>query len=274
MIELPEAMARAQELKTHLAGKTVARVLPPSVPHKFCWFNGDVEQYQPLLAGQTVQEAVGFGIFVEIRFTAGRCLCFNDGVNVRLWPSMEAAPAKYQLLLAFTDGAVLTLTVAMYGGIICHQQDYDNEYYQSSQQKPSPLSDEFNSSYFDQLLADVKANTSAKAFLATKQRIPGLGNGVLQDILLLARVHPKRPVGSLSPLERKRLFQCVTGVLAQMTVRGGRDTEKDLFGQPGGYRTQLSKNTLAQGCPQCGGELVKETYLGGTVYYCPHCQKN
>ncbi|MBP9543957.1 MAG: hypothetical protein KBE58_02820, partial [Alistipes sp.] len=22
----------------------------------------------------------------------------------------------------------------------------------------------------------------------------------------------------------------------------------------------------------CGGALVKEAYLGGAVYYCPHCQ--
>ena len=31
------------------------------------------------------------------------------------------------------------------------------------------------------LLDSAKPNLSAKAFLATKQRIPGLGNGVLQD---------------------------------------------------------------------------------------------
>ena len=35
----------------------------------------------------------------------------------------------------------------------------------------------------------------------------------------------------------------------------------------------MSKNTLASGCTACGGEIVKETYLGGAVYYCPSCQK-
>lgn|GEM_PF-2077218 len=34
-------------------------------------------------------------------------------------------------------------------------------------------------------------NPCPKAFLATEQRIPGLGNGVLQDILWTARIHPK-----------------------------------------------------------------------------------
>jgi formamidopyrimidine-DNA glycosylase len=58
-----------------------------------------------------------------------------------------------------------------------------------------------------------------------------------------------------------------------MTEHGGRDTEKDLFGHPGGYRVKLSKNTLDSGCPECGGQLVKEAYLGGAVYYCPSCQR-
>ncbi len=55
---------------------------------------------------------------------------------------------------------------------------------------------------------------------------------------------------------------------------GGRDTEKDLFGQAGGYRTLLCANTLLEGCPQCGSELRKEAYMGGSIYFCPQCQSN
>ena len=57
-----------------------------------------------------------------------------------------------------------------------------------------------------------------------------------------------------------------------MTSMGGRDTENDLFGQLGGYKTILSKNTLKNPCPNCGNAIVKEAYLGGAVYYCPVCQ--
>ena len=52
----------------------------------------------------------------------------------------------------------------------------------------------------------------------------------------------------------------------------GRDTEKDLFARPGGYTTILSKKTLWTPCPRCGYELRKGAYLGGTIYYCEHCQ--
>ncbi len=41
MIEFPEAINLSKQLNQNVAGKTVVRVLPPSKPHKFCWFNGD-----------------------------------------------------------------------------------------------------------------------------------------------------------------------------------------------------------------------------------------
>lgn len=148
----------------------------------------------------------------------------------------------------------------------------DNPYYLGALSKPSPLGDGFDAAYFDRLVAGAKPNLSAKAFLATQQRIPGLGNGVLQDILFNARIHPKRKMATLGERELDALFGAVKSTLAEMTAVGGRDTEKDLFGNSGGYKVVLSKNTYADPCPVCGGALVKEAYLGGAVYYCPHCQ--
>jgi len=71
----------------------------------------------------------------------------------------------------------------MYGGIIAFRKNFDNPYYLGALSKPSPLDDAFDEACFGRLLSDAKSNLSAKAFLATEQRIPGLGNGVLQDIL-------------------------------------------------------------------------------------------
>lgn len=272
MIELPEAIHLAEQLKETVGGKTAAMVYPPSSPHKFCWFNREPEAFQALLAGHVVTDAAGFGIFSEMLFDGGVRLCFNDGVNPRYIRAGEARPKKYQLLLEFTDGSAIAFTVAMYGGISCHFGDYDNEYYRKSAESISPLTEEFDEGYFKGLLASVKPSLSAKAFLATEQRIPGLGNGCLQDILFQAGIYPKRKVSSLSNCEQHALFNCVKTVLQTMTEQGGRDTEKDLFGNPGGYQTLMSKNTAASGCPVCGGKIVKETYLGGAVYSCPSCQ--
>ncbi len=62
------------------------------------------------------------------------------------------------------------------------------------------------------------------------------------------------------------------GAHSAMVARGGRATERDLFGSLGGYQIILSKNTVGQPCPGCGAEIKKEAYLGGAVYFCPVCQ--
>ncbi len=95
---------------------------------------------------------------------------------------------------------------------------------------------------------------------------------MLQDILFEARIHPKRKVETLKEEEWNGLYQAVISVLREMTEQGGRDTEKDLFGNPGRYVTKMSKNACAAGCPVCGGAVTKEAYLGGSVYYCSTCQ--
>lgn len=272
MIELPEGIVLAGQCRAALSGKTVKEVLPPSAPHKFCWFRGDPADYHAALAERTVEGAESFGIYVELSFSGGVRLCVNDGVNLRLLAPGKPAPARYQLLIRFTDASALVFTVAMYGGIICHRGDYDNEYYRKSRQSLSPLDPAYGRACFERIFEGEKPGLSAKALLASGQRIPGLGNGVLQDILWTAGVHPKRGIGTLGEPEHAALFAAVRTVLAEMAAQGGRETERDLFGNPGGYRGTLSKNTLGSGCPRCGGPIVKEIYLGGAVYFCPVCQ--
>lgn len=114
---------------------------------------------------------------------------------------------------------------------------------------------------------------SVKAFLATEQRIPGLGNGVLQDILYNARLHPKRKMKDLHKEEIDKLFHAIKTTLLKMIEQGGRDTETDLFGNKGGYITKMSKNTVDKPCPSCNEPIQKENYLGGSIYFCSQCQK-
>lgn len=270
MLELPETTTIARQLSDSVIGKRIRRVLPPTKAHKFCWYAGEPVDYNAKMSGGTVQSAEGFGIYVEITLDNGSRLCFNDGVNARLM-AFTTAPKNYQLLIEFDDEAVLVFTVAMYGGIILHDGTYDDVYYRKSKTAVSPLSGKFEP-YYRKLLAESKPTLSAKAFLVAEQRFPGIGNGVLQDILFAAGIHPKRKIRSFDEADRDRLLCGIVSVLHDMTEHGGRDTEKDLFGHPGGYHTRLSKSTLTSGCPRCNGPLIKETYLGGAVYYCPSCQ--
>ncbi len=270
MLEYPEILTVAEQLRNEIAGSVASRVLPPTKAHKFCWFNGDPAGYDGAVKGCEVVTAEGFGIFAEIAFDNGYRLCFNDGVNIRLMPALKV-PRDYQLLIEFEGGRALVFTVKMYGGIILHNGNYDNEYYLKSRQAVSPFSDQFKVRFY-RLLDESRPGLSMKAFLATEQRFPGIGNGVLQDILFESGIHPKRKIKTLTDLERDNLLRCIIDVLHDMIIHGGRDTEKDIYGRKGGYKVCMSRNTLTLGCPKCGGQITKEAYLGGSIYYCPSCQ--
>ncbi|HEY9122367.1 MAG TPA: hypothetical protein VIM80_05165, partial [Brevefilum sp.] len=181
----------------------------------------------------------------------------------------------HQLLLEFDDGTSLSTTIAMYGGIQCWGEgdDFDNPYYNIAKEKTSPLTDEFDEPYFQKLInPEAVLKLSLKAALATEQRIPGLGNGCLQDILWQAKLNPRRKTNTLSGDETHKLFITLKHTLAEMAHAGGRSTEKDLFGLPGSYQVVMSAANKDKPCPVCGSLIKKESYLGGSIYTCPQCQ--
>ncbi|MBN1190294.1 MAG: hypothetical protein JXA46_11120 [Dehalococcoidales bacterium] len=274
MLELPEAVNMAGQLNATISGKCIAAVTAGYTPHKLAWYYGERSEYARILNGGTVGKAAATGGLVEIEVGEARIL-MGEGANIRFHAAGEARPAKHQLLIEFEDGSALSASVQMYGGIGGFLKGtLDNPYYLVAGEKPSPLSPQFDESYFEGIIALPEApKLSLKALLATEQRIPGLGNGVLQDILFNARLHPKKKAAPLSEEEKQALFQAVKTTLARMAEQGGRDTESDLFGRCGGYRTILSKNTVNKPCPVCGATIRKEAYMGGTVYYCEKCQK-
>lgn len=272
MIELPEAVTLSRQVAKALAGRAVTSIHGATHLHKFTFFNASISEYEVALSGQTVISAEGKGIFVNILLENGMSLAINDGINMRYHKPGAVIPSKYQMLITFDDGSFVVFTTSMYGTINLFRQSLDNKYWQKSMGSISPLSADFGDTYFAELMARESKSISVKGLLATEQRIPGLGNGVLQDILFNALIHPKRKISTLKEAEKERLFLSVKSTLMLMTEKGGRDTEPNFFGERGGYTTILSKNTYGNPCPRCGGAIVKETYMGGTAYYCSSCQ--
>ncbi|MBB4035145.1 formamidopyrimidine-DNA glycosylase [Dysgonomonas hofstadii] len=274
MIEIPESTVISRQAENILIGKRISNVLQATSPHKFAWYNGDPLLYKDLLVGREIELVRGHGSFVDIILDEDVKISIGDGTNLKYYPAFEKYPVKHQLLIVFDDNSFLAFTVAMYGAIFAYKGELDNFYHRNSLESISPLAEEFDRVYFGNIFKSVKKDMSIKALLATEQRIPGLGNGVLQDILFKAGIHPKRKISTLSDLQRDDLFHCLKVTLQSMTEKGGRNTEKDFYGNWGRYKTLLSKNTYKDPCPNCGGEIKKEAYLGGSVYYCIDCQKD
>ena len=272
MIELPEAISLAKQINDTLVGQTITGVFNSNSPHKFTFFYEDPLKYPQLLTGRKINLATGCKMFVDINLDSGTTISISEGVNLKYGNIKSQIPAKYQFLLTFDNDAFLVFTVAMYGGIAAYKDNFDNKYHKLSAESVSPLSDAFDDVYFNSLIDSQKQNLSLKAFLATEQRIPGVGNGVIQDILFNASLNPRKKLCDLNGQQKQNLFNSLKSTLTAMTKEGGRDTETDLFGNKGGYKSVLSKNTYKNPCPRCGSKIIKEGYLGGTVYYCLDCQ--
>ena len=273
MLEIPEAAVLAEQCRKILTGKTIQRAEAAHSPHGFAFYSGDPALYGAMLEGKTFRNAVAHG--GRVALLAGDLeLSIGDGVNLRYLSPGEKRPEKHQLLVECTDGSALYATIQIAGGISCMPEGMDDNFYSAvAREKPSPLTDAFDESYFTAMVAEATPSLSAKAFLATGQRIPGLGNGCLQDILWRAKIHPKRKIVTLSKAETETLFTTVKTVLAEMRDLGGRDTEKDLFAKPGGYITVMSKKNEGMICSACGGGVRRMAYLGGNVYVCETCQR-
>ena len=272
MLEIPEAQTVAQQLRKAIGDKIVSKVIAADSPHGFAFYNEPPEKYAEMLQGKSIDNASAIAGQVELSLGTVRLL-FNDGIGLKYCETGTKPPKKHQFYMEFTDGSYICCTVRMYGGMCVFEEGtYANPYYLVALEKPSPLGDDFSPAHFQGIVSAAKPSLSIKALLATEQRIPGLGNGCLHDILFNARMNPMSKVSSLSKADTERLYESLRETLGKMTRLGGRDTEKDIFGNPGGYKTILSSKTLPFPCPSCGGAISRRAFLGGNVYYCPDCQ--
>ena len=180
MLEIPEAIVVSEQLNRTIKGKRIKEVSAAASPHKFAWYYGEPSEYNAFLQGRTLGTAHAYGGRVEIE-AEGAVLHFGDGAILRYYEGGESLPSKHQLLITFDDGGSLVGTVAMYGGLWAFPAGAmdDNFYYISAKEAVPPLSADFDYEYFLALFNEKSLKMSAKAFLATEQRIPGLGNGVL-----------------------------------------------------------------------------------------------
>lgn len=272
MLEIPEAQVIAGQLQQTITGRIIQSVEVNRSPHKFAFFHGDPAAYNGMLAGKRVDAAAALAGQIELSVENIKVV-FSDGVNVRFYSPGEVLPEKHQLKIGFTDGSNIVCSIQMYGGLWAFLAgENDNPYYLVAREKPNPLTVEFDQAYFWAIVDGVKPSLNVKALLATEQRIPGLGNGVLQDILFNARINPKSKVSTLADSDQLALFSSIRSTLQDMTAKGGRDTERDLFGNSGGYATIMSNKNLGAPCPRCGTKIVRQAFMGGNVYFCPSCQ--
>ena len=275
MFELPEIVVLAGQINRTLQGKVIRSGQLGNSPHKFVWYNRGPEEFEKLTRGKRVGKAFAKGRWLFIPLEPSYLLLFGEfGGKLLYHPEGSPVPNKYHLYLQFEDGSFLTAMTQMWGAMELYErgQEVEREYIKGM--RPTPIEAGFTFEYFSSLLDEPKGGSSrsAKALLTQEQLIPGLGNAIAQDILFRARIHPRHSIGELNLDHRQALYRAIVDTVHEVIEKGGRNDEVDLYGRPGGYVRLMDSKAVDRPCPECGGDIEKIQYLGGSCYLCPNCQ--
>jgi len=275
MIEYPEAVTIARQMREQLSEKPIVSVAIADDHPKFMFLNDDMSAYQARLPGRTIVDVTARGKWIFARLDSGDLFLLGEMFGKILLVAPGARlPNKAHAIVAFESGETLVVTIQAWGGFqVLAPDELGNHLYTGKQGIPI-LSDDFTPSRFSEILDESGewSRKPIKAFLVHEGNVAGIGNGMLQDVLFRAQLSPKRKVPGITQQERARLHGALVETMQLAIAAGGRDTEKDLFGAPGGYIPLMDRRTEGTPCIACGTTIEKISYLGGSCYICPSCQ--
>jgi formamidopyrimidine-DNA glycosylase len=264
MPELPEITVLARQMKTELVGKTFANV---EVLQPKC-LNVSKEAFVEALTGARLLDVTHCGKWLFVETTQGWLLLSLGMGGEILFTTRDTLPEKYRLIFDFYDGTCLAVNFWWFG--YAHFAAELADHSPTAQLGPDALS--LSLDQFRELLQGRRG--AIKSFLLDQRRIAGLGNVYVQDPLFKARIHPLRPINTLSDDETIALWRAIQETLQESIDLGGSAWERDLHGEKGrwdgsyflvGYRE-------GQPCPTCGTTVVKIKTGSTSSFICPGCQ--
>jgi formamidopyrimidine-DNA glycosylase len=267
MPELPEITVLADQMKAALVGKTFAAI---EVLQAKC-LNVAPEAFVAALNGARLLDVIPRGKWVLVRTSQGwLLLCLGMGGEILL-VTRDTLPEKRRLIFDFDDSTCLAVNFWWFG--YAHYAPDPAKHTMVGKLGPHALD-----LSLDEFRALLKGRRGAiKPFLLDQHRIAGIGNVYIQDSLFRAKIHPLRPIASLSDDEVAGLWQAIRGVLQESIAAGGLAFELDMYGQKGRWWDSSFLTTFRDGkpgkpCPVCGS-ATETIRVGNTAsYICPHCQ--
>lgn len=129
------------------------------------------------------------------------------------------------------------------------------------------LSSEFTPELFETLIKGRRHQ--ARVFIMDQSALSAIGNAYADEILFDARIHPKTPCSSLSPEQRRALYQSIRSVMAW----GIAEVQKAAQPIEVKVRDHVKvRNRKDEPCPVCGTKIRRAGVLGYDSFFCPHCQ--
>lgn len=275
MPELPEATVIAGQLHDELRGATVASV---EVRQPKC-LNLPPDRFISVLTGASLGGARARGKWILLETDRAYRLALNLGMGgeILLRGPDDPLPAKLAVRFGLADARQIAISFWWFGYVhlavdLPTTVLAGNEAHPVDRLGPTPL--ELDLAGFRAVLA-ASPRAALKTVLLDQKRISGIGNVTVQDPLWMARLHPLRKAGSLSPAESAGLFDALCERLQAAIVRGGSRHEQDLYGNYGGWGLDdyFVGYRTGERCPRCGKAIAKVKTGATSSYICPDCQQ-
>jgi formamidopyrimidine-DNA glycosylase len=275
-IELPEAIILARQMNEVLIGKKVSSydIIEYERLQRVGFINKNIKDFDRLI-GQNIKNIISRGNVIVIKLSneVNILLGMEYGGTARFHDQETSIPKKRHLKIVFTDNTSFSVRLTGMGVLqVLTNNELPGSYVfkRDHLEKISPIDDEnYTLERFSRSLQH--ANRMLKSIIVGKDAIvTGFGNSAFQEIIYLAKLHPKRKALSLDSDERKALYEAINEIVENRINKGGKSQFTDLFGIKGKY--QLLMGSHVKVCPSCQVEIEKLAISGGTTYYCPNCQ--
>lgn len=265
MPELPEIAVLARDMHKELVGRTIhaVEVLQPK-----CLNLPEVE-FQDALTGAQILAVTPHGKWLQVETSQGWWL-LNLGMGGEiLLTDRTHLPEKHRLVFDLDDGATVTINFWWFGYSHYVKNLADH-----------PMVGKLGPNVIDLSLDDFRAllagrRGAIKTFLLDQSRMAGIGNVYVQDPLWKARIHPLRPIDSLSEQEVEDLWAALRETLQESIDLGGSHWEQNLYGEHGRWDESYFRVAYQEGkpCPRCATPVEKIKTGSTSGYVCLECQR-
>jgi formamidopyrimidine-DNA glycosylase len=193
----------------------------------------------------------------------------HGGHPVPMWGSPLPHKSTH-VVFCLDDGSILYLTDIRQFARLHLLPDAEVERFLKSQKiGVEPLTRRFTARQLQAKLS--RRSVPLKTTIMDQSVVGGIGNIYADESLWRARLHPRRPANSLTPLEVTRLHRAIRAVLDYAVREGAAFV-------PHGKAISEREFPYCHGragspCPRCRTIIQKEWVGGRGTHFCPRCQK-
>ena len=273
MPELPEVETTARGLRPHLVGRRISSVGQLDWPNMLP--NVDPDRLVPRLTGRLVEAVWRRGKYLVLQLSDGATLVIHRKMtgNLVLRAPLTPPQPHTHLVLSFEDGPELHFVdPRKFGRIYYFHDPAELDRFFAERLGPEPL-EGLTASRLAELLRGRKR--SLKALLLDQAFLAGLGNLYADEVLWLARLHPRRTAAGLTPDEIGVLADAIREVLEGAIARRGTSLSDyvDAAGEPGENQSHLMVyGRTGLPCPRCGTSIERRVLAQRGTWLCATCQ--